>query len=113
MLNSDHCRSRAAAYRQLAIDSKNERTEGDMFEIASMFSCMAKELYALEFHRAQEQARPIPSAAPIPRQLPKFVGQFLKLGGFLARYAAGGGLPPGRRVRSPPFSPSIRACRMD
>jgi hypothetical protein len=56
-----------------------------MFEIANMFSCMAKELYALEFPRAQEQARPIPSAAPIPRQLPKFVGQFLKLGGFLAR----------------------------
>jgi len=56
MLNSDHCRSRAAACRQLAIDSKNERTEGDMFEIASMFSCMAEELYALELPHAE--ARP-------------------------------------------------------
>ena len=58
MANSDHFRSRAVAYRQLAVDSKNERTEGDMFEIANMFNCMAEKLLALELPRVREQARP-------------------------------------------------------
>lgn len=44
MSNPEHFRSRAALYRQLAQNAKEERRAGDMFEIANLFTSMADEL---------------------------------------------------------------------
>lgn len=52
MSNPEHFDSRAAAYRQLALNSSDPRLAGDMFEIASMFGSMANDL------RLLRQARP-------------------------------------------------------
>jgi hypothetical protein len=47
MSNPEHFRSRAAAYRQIAQNSLDERTAGDMFEIANHFNSMADALTRL------------------------------------------------------------------
>ena len=44
MTNPEHFRSRAAAYRRLALASLDERCAGDLFEIASLFNSMADDL---------------------------------------------------------------------
>ena len=41
MSNLEHFRSRAAEYRRLAQDSRDERRAGDLFEIANLFDSMA------------------------------------------------------------------------
>jgi hypothetical protein len=41
MSKFDYFRTRAAAYRRMAIDAKDDRTAGDMHEIAAIFNCIA------------------------------------------------------------------------
>ena len=47
MSHPRHFRSRAAAYRQLARESRNEHHAGDMFEIANLFDSIANDLALL------------------------------------------------------------------
>jgi len=41
MSKFDYFRTRAAAYRRMAIDAKDDRIAGDMREIAATFDCIA------------------------------------------------------------------------
>jgi hypothetical protein len=58
MPDADYFQGRAVAYRQLAINAKDEMTAGNLFEIAGGFHLMAAELRALELPRAHELVRP-------------------------------------------------------
>jgi len=81
MSSPEHFDGCAAAYRQLAQNSPDERSPGDMFEIAGLFSSMANDL------RLLRQAHTKPHACA-DRHLMRFSGVRLKSPDLLVAAAA-------------------------
>ena len=61
---ADHFKHRASAYRQLAVNANDDKTAGNMFELAAMFERITVQLRVVEFTSAQPQTFPTSISAP-------------------------------------------------